>query len=53
MSFISIVDNFFPSKYTDANKIKVAVIFLKDKARVWFNTLKRDRENRRLGPMAS
>jgi hypothetical protein len=52
MSFISIVEDFFPSKYTDRDKIKVTVIFLKDKARVWFDTLKRDRENRGLGPVA-
>ena len=53
MSFISIVEDFFPSKYTDADKIKVTVIFLKDKARVWFDTLKRDRENRGLGPITT
>jgi hypothetical protein len=53
MSFISIVVDLFLSKYTDAEKIKVTVIFLKDKARVWFDTLKRDRENRRLGPIAT
>ena len=53
MSFILIVEDFFPSKYTDADKIKVFVIFFKDKARVWFDTLKRDRENRGLGPIAT
>ena len=52
LSFMSIVEDFFPSKYMDADKIKVTVIFLKDKARVLFDTLKRDRENRGLGPIA-
>jgi hypothetical protein len=52
MSFISIVEDFFPAKYTDADKIKVTIIFLKDKARVWFDTLKRDQENRGLGHIA-
>ena len=53
MFFISIVEDFFPSKYKDADKIKATVIFLQDKARVWFDTLKRDRENRGLGPISS
>jgi hypothetical protein len=53
MSFISIVEDFFPSKYTDADKIKVIVFFLEVKARVWFDTLKRDRENRGLGLIAA
>jgi len=53
MPFISIVEDFFPSKYTDADKIKITVIFLKDKARVWFDIVKKDRENQGLGPIAS
>ena len=53
MSFILIVEDFFPLKYTDVDKIKVTMIFLKDKARVWFDTLKRYQENRGLGPIAT
>lgn len=53
MYFISIVHNFFPSKYKDANKIQARVIFLQDKARVWFDMLKRDQENRGLGPIST
>ena len=53
LSFISIVEDFFPSKYKDVDKIKATIIFLQDKARVWFDTLKRDQENRRLGTMTS
>ena len=34
LSFISIVEGFFPSKYKDVDKIKATVIFLQDKARV-------------------
>ena len=52
ISFILIVEDFFPSKYMNVDKIKVTMIFLKDKARVWFDMLKRDRENRGLGPIA-
>ena len=53
MSFISIVEDFFSSRYKDADKIKSTVIFLQNKARVWYNTLKRDRENRGLGPVST
>ena len=38
------MEGFFLSKNKDANKIKAAVIFLQDEARVWFDTLKRDQE---------
>ena len=31
MSFISIVEDFFPSEYKDADKIKATVIFFKTK----------------------
>jgi hypothetical protein len=51
MSFILIVEDFFPSKYMNANKIKV--IFHKENARVLFDTLKRDCENRGLGPIST
>lgn len=51
MSFISIVDDFSSSRYKDVDKIKAIVIFLQDKTRVGFDTLKRDRENRGLGPV--
>ena len=53
MSFISIVEDFFSSRYEDADKIKATVIFLQDKARVWYDTLKRDRENRGLGSIST
>ena len=53
LSFISIVEDFFPSKYKDVDKIKATIIFLQDKARVWFDTLKRDRENCGLAAMTS
>ena len=53
MSFISIVEGFFPIKYKDAKNVKATVISLQDKARVWFNTLKRDQENRGPGPIST
>jgi hypothetical protein len=42
-------EGFLPSKYKDADKIKAMVIFLHDNARVYFDTLNRDRENCGLG----
>ena len=53
MSFISIVEDFFSSRYKDADKIKATVIFFQDKARVWYDTLKRNRENHGLGPIST
>ena len=53
MSFISIVEDFFSPRYEDADKIKATVLFLQDKARVWYDTLKRNRENRGLGPIST
>ena len=47
------IEDFFPSKYKDADKIKAMLIFFQDKARVWFDTLKRPRENRGLGPIST
>jgi hypothetical protein len=48
ISFVSIVEDLFTNRYTEKDKIKAVVVLLKDKARVWFDTLKRDRENRGL-----
>ena len=53
MTFISIVGDFFSSRYKDADKVKATVIFLQVKVRVWFDTLKRNRENRGLGPIST
>ena len=53
MSFISIVEDLFPLRYSDAHKIKAMVIFLQYKARVWFDTLKRGQKHRVLGPMST
>ena len=39
--------------YTDIDKIKATVIFLQDKAQVWFDILRRDQESRGLGPIAT
>jgi hypothetical protein len=49
ISFVSIIEDLFTSRYTEKDKIKAAIVLLKDKARVWFDTLKRDCENRGLG----
>jgi hypothetical protein len=48
MSFVSIIEDLFTSRYTKKDKNKAAIVLLKDKACVWFDTLKRDRENRGL-----
>ena len=53
MSFISIVEGFFPIKYKDTKNVKATVISLQDKAHVWFNTLNRDQENRGPGPIST
>ena len=53
MSFISIVEDLFSSRYKDADKIKTTVIFLHNKARVWYDALKRDQENRGVGPVST
>ena len=41
MSFISIVEDFFSPRYKDV-RIKATMIFLQEKARVWYDTLKRN-----------
>ena len=51
LSFVSIVEDLFTRRYSEMDKIKAAVLLLKDKARVWFDTLKKDREGRGLGPV--
>jgi hypothetical protein len=45
ISFVSIVEDLFTSRYTEKDKIKAVVVLLKNKARVWFDMLKRDHEN--------
>jgi hypothetical protein len=49
ISFLFIVEDLFTNRYQKKDKIKAIVVLLKDKARVWFDTLKRDRENWGLG----
>lgn len=51
LSFVFIVEDIFTKRYLEMNKIKSATIFFKDKARVWCNTLKMDRESFGLGPI--
>ncbi|MBE3102723.1 MAG: hypothetical protein IMZ40_00590, partial [Bacilli bacterium] len=52
-SFISMLEDFFTSDYQDDDKIKSMVICLQDKARVWYDNLKNDRENRGLQPLSN
>lgn len=51
LSFLSIVEDLFSKKYSERDKIRATVIFLTDKARVWYDTIKRDREGRGLRPI--
>jgi hypothetical protein len=53
LSFVSIVEDLFTKRYSEIDKVKAAVLLLKDKARVWFDTLKKDREGRGLGPIST
>jgi hypothetical protein len=46
ISFVSIVEDLFTNRYIEKDKIKAAIVLLKDKAHVWFDTLKKDCENR-------
>ena len=52
LSIISTVEDFFPSKYKGVDKFKATVIFLQDKARIWFDTFNKDLENCGLGPIS-
>lgn len=49
LCFSSIIEDLFTNRYSKKDKIKVNVIFLKDKVQMWYDILKKDCKGCELG----